>query len=160
MSDPKRGRVGAEQSRVEAEKGRVEAEQGRAFAEGEATRNLTIDGAAKTVEGTAHQVYNAVRFVGFLCIITLVFLVALQVQILQLDDKLDLSTDNSERNAVTIEDLEKETRSMEGFINELQEVTPEEMSSNEAVQRAVQTVPVILQVLCEVNPEAPSCQGG
>jgi hypothetical protein len=119
-----------------------------------------INGTVDKVESTADRMYKLVRFMAFMGIVGFVFLLALQWQILQLDDKTDKSIDNSDKNAETIATVEEEVAELRQFTRELQEVTPEEMASSQAIQHAVALVPIILQVLCEVNPEAPSCQGG
>jgi predicted metalloprotease len=125
-------------------------------------RNQTerLNGAADRVQDAATRVLGIVKVLGAVLIVMLVFQFALQWQILQLDDKLDQSRKNTQANAVSAVETQRQVEELKEFTDEVREETPEEQASSDAIQQAVALVPVIVSILCEQTPDVPSCQGG
>ena len=119
-----------------------------------------LNGAANRVSDAATKVLAVVRILGALMIFMFVFQLALQWQILQLDDKLDKAANNTARNATSSEHVDERVAELKQFVDELKEVSPDEQQRDEAIGRAVSLVPIIVAILCEQTPNVPSCQGG
>lgn len=58
----------------------------------------------------------------------------------------------------TIDATAQNAQDVKDYVDDLREPTPAEQERNEAVTRAVQEVPRIKQILCDVFPEADGCQ--
>lgn len=57
-----------------------------------------------------------------------------------------------------IEDTKEEVHDIQGYVNELRELTDDEEAQQAAVTRAVLLVPEIHDILCDEFPEAQGCQ--
>lgn len=116
----------------------------------------TVNGAGAAVDRTEQATERVLRLLRLVLYATGVLVLACAA-LLYLTQQLSHEVDDVRgQTGLTGEQVDH----LEEFVEELEDMSPEEVAQSETTLRAVQLVPEILQVLCEVFPEATACQGG
>jgi hypothetical protein len=76
------------------------------------------------------------------------------------DDTIDTLGDEVTNLEDLVEDVDRSTKRVETFVDDLEEQTPEEAAQQAAVTAAVQQVPEIRTILCQAFPDVPACETG
>lgn len=113
-----------------------------------------IGKAAHNVETASDRIINILKIMAFMMFVKFIIVVGIAMLVQR----------NSSNNSDTqdqVDEVQVSVNHLEDFVDRLEseEATPEETAQMEAIIRAVQIVPVLLQIACEANPEVPSCQG-
>jgi len=76
----------------------------------------------------------------------------------QMGDNVQSNRETAEQTQRTADKTQRQVDHVEQFVTKLETPSPEERAQNEAVSKAVATVPSIKAILCEQFPEATACQ--
>lgn len=115
----------------------------------------TVVGKAKAVVDSAEGV---LKFIKWAMIVIIFLLAYTSVMLNRVDGNTDKNANATEANAEATQDLTESVADLQRFVDQLEEVTPEEAARNDAITAAVNQVPSIKSILCEAFPEATACQ--
>jgi hypothetical protein len=109
-----------------------------------------VEAAAGSVQTVAGGTWRSIRWVYAVLALIGVLVVGLLLLVLRLDDSVDAVQENdAEQTRVSNENADQ-IRELKAFVDDLQEVTPEEQAQTEAINRAVAQVPAIRELICDL----------
>jgi hypothetical protein len=113
----------------------------------------TLTTATEKTESLNETTLKILKIIGFFMFIEFVIMIGLAILVQR-------NNWNNEETSKAVQTVKVQVQHLDTFVTDLEQdvVTPEEQAQQDAVVRAVQIVPIILQVVCEANPTVPSCQ--